>query len=109
MAEGLKALGIIAVIAGVTFLLRAMPFVLFPHGKTPPKYITYLGQVLPYAMIAMLIVYCLKDVSFTGASHGLPELLAIGVVSALHLWKRNTMLSISVGTVAYMLLIQKVF
>ena len=109
MAEGWKAFGIIAVIAAVTFLLRATPFVLFPHGKKPPKYVTYLGQVLPYAMIAMLIVYCLKDVSFGSPPHGLPELLAIGVVAALHLWNRNTMLSISVGTVVYMLLIQKVF
>lgn len=109
MAEGWKAFGIIAVIAAVTFLLRVTPFVLFPGGKTPPKFVTYLGQVLPYAMIAMLIVYCLKDASFAAAPYGLPELLAIGVVAVLHLWKRNTMLSISVGTVVYMILIQKVF
>ena len=109
MAEGWKALGIIAVMAGVTFLLRAAPFALFPQGTKPPEYVRYLGQVLPYAMIAMLIVYCLKDVSFVTQPYGLPELLAIGTVGALHLWKRNTMLSISVGTVVYMLLIQKVF
>ena len=109
MAEGWKILGIIAVMAAVTFMLRAGPFVLFPQGKKPPQYVRYLGQVLPYAMIAMLIVYCLKDVSFVTQPYGLPELLAIAVVSGIHLWKRNTMLSISVGTVVYMLLIQKVF
>lgn len=109
MAEGWKALAIIGVMALVTFLLRATPFVLFPKGKKPPHFVTYLGQVLPYAMIAMLIVYCLKDVSFGSAPHGLPELLAILAVAGLHLWKRNTMLSISVGTVFYMILIQKVF
>lgn len=109
MAEGWKAFGIIAVMAIVTYGLRAVPFVLFSGRKKPPRFVAYLGQVLPYAMIAMLIVYCLKDASFLAAPYGAPELLAIGVVTALHLWKRNTMLSISVGTVVYMILVQKVF
>ena len=109
MAHGIKAFLIIAVIAVVTYLLRAAPFLLFSNGKKPPAYVNYLGRVLPYAMIALLIVYCLKDVSITSGSHGLPELIAIAAEAALHLWKHNTMLSISIPTVLYMLLIQYVF
>ena len=105
----LQAVATIAVMALITFLTRVLPFLLFGRGGKPPRIILYLGTYLPAAVIAMLIVYCLKDVSFVAQPYGLPELLAIGTVGALHLWKRNTMLSISVGTVVYMLLIQKVF
>lgn len=95
---------IIAVSALVTAALRFMPFVLMRGEKTPP-YIAYLGRVLPYAIIAMLVVYCLKDVSVMTPPHGVPELIAGTVVVALHVWKRNTLLSIVGGTAVYMVLI----
>ena len=99
---------ILAVAAG-TMLTRFLPFLLFPAGKPTPKYIQYLGRVLPAAVFGMLVVYCLKNVQILSGSHGLPEAIAIAVVAALHLWKKNTLLSIAVGTVCYMLLVQVVF
>ena len=99
---------ILAVAAG-TMLTRFLPFVLFPADKPTPKYIRYLGKVLPAAVFGMLVVYCLKNVQILSGSHGLPEAIAIAVVAALHLWKKNTLLSIAVGTVCYMLLVQLVF
>ena len=99
---------ILAVAAG-TMLTRFLPFLLFPAGKPTPKYIQYLGRVLPAAVFGMLVVYCLKNVQILSGSHGLPEAIAIAVVAALHLWKKNTLLSIAVGTVCYMLLVQLVF
>ena len=99
---------IAAVVAG-TMLTRFLPFVLFPAGKPAPKYIKYLGKFLPAAVFGMLMIYCLKDVSVFGGSRGIPELISIGLVVALHLWKRQMLLSIAAGTVCYMLLIQFVF
>lgn len=98
---------ILAVVAG-TVLTRFLPFLIFPEGKTPPKYITYLGTVLPYAVIGLLVVYCLKDAVFS-AFHGLPELIAIVFIFVLHKWKKNTLLSIAGGTVLYMALVQNFF
>lgn len=98
---------ILAVVAG-TVLTRFLPFLIFPEGKTPPKYITYLGTVLPYAVIGLLVVYCLKDAVFS-AFHGLPELMAIVFIFVLHKWKKNTLLSIVGGTVLYMILVQNFF
>ena len=92
-----------------TVLTRFLPFLLFPAGKPTPKYIQYLGKVLPAAVFGLLVVYCLKNVSIFAGSHGIPELLAIVVVVALHLWKRQMLLSIAGGTVCYMLLIQFIF
>lgn len=92
-----------------TILTRFISFWLFPAGKETPKYIQYLGKVLPPAVFGMLVVYCLKDVSVLGGSHGLPELIAIVVVVALHLWKKQILLSIAGGTVVYMLMVQMVF
>ena len=92
-----------------TLLTRFLPFLLFPAGKPTPKYIQYLGKVLPAAVFGLLIVYSLKDVSVLTGSHGIPELLSIAVVVALHLWKRKMLLSIAGGTVCYMLLVQLVF
>ena len=92
-----------------TVLTRFLPFLLFPAGKPTPKYIQYLGKVLPAAVFGQLVVYCLKNVSIFAGSHGIPELLAIVVVVALHLWKRQMLLSIAGGTVCYMLLIQFIF
>lgn len=92
-----------------TMLTRFLPFLLFPAGKPTPKYIQYLGKVLPSAVFGLLIVYCLKGVSILGGSHGIPELISIVLVVLLHLWKRQMLLSIAGGTICYMLLIQLVF
>lgn len=99
----------IAIIVLATMLTRFLPFLLFPAGKPTPKYIQYLGKVLPAAVFSLLVVYCLKDVNIFGGSHGLPELIAIAVVVGLHLWKRQMLLSIAGGTICYMLLVQLVF
>lgn len=104
-----EALAVIAVIALTTVLTRALPFLIFPANKKAPAFINYLGQVLPFAMIGMLVVYCLKSVSVFKGSHALPELIAIALVVILHKWKHNLLLSIAGGTVIYMILIQAVF
>lgn len=98
---------LIAVMAGVTILIRFLPFLLF--RKHTPRPILYLGEVLPYAIMGMLVVYCLKPVSFIKGTHGIPELLAVLLVVILHKWKHNTLISIPAGTFFYMLLIQVVF
>lgn len=105
----IQSLIIILGIACATLLIRALPFILFPAGRKTPKYITYLGKVLPFAIIGMLVVYCLKGIRPASFPYALPELLAVIAVIALHLWKRNTLLSIGGGTLIYMLLIQFVF
>ena len=106
----LHAAGIVAVAALVTIALRLLPFMIFGGGgRQTPAYITYLGKVLPFAIMGMLVVFCLKGVSLTAAPYGLPEFLACGAVAALHVWKRNTLLSIAGGTVFYMVLVQMVF
>ena len=99
----------IAVVALGTMLTRFLPFLVFPAGKTTPRYVQYIGRVLPGAVFSLLVVYCLKNVSLLAAPHGLPEAIAIAVVAALHLWKRQMLLSIAGGTVCYMLLVQCVF
>ena len=95
----------LAVVLG-TVLTRFLSFWLFPAGKKTPKYIAYLGKVLPAAVFGMLVVYCLKNVTVLTGGHGLPELIAIAAVVLLHLWKKHTLLSIAGGTVVYMLLVQ---
>ncbi len=102
-----KILTIIAVVLG-TMATRFLPFFLFPEGKTPPKYISYLGGVLPCAAIGFLVVYSLKDAVFS-AFHGLPEFLSILLIILLHRWRKNTLLSIGAGTVFYMYLVQTWF
>ena len=99
----------IAMVALGTAITRYLPFLLFPEGKKTPAFITYLGKVLPYAVMAMLVVFCLKNVSFLSTPHGIPEAIASAMVVALHVWKKNTLLSIVGGTVCYMLLVQLVF
>ena len=99
-------LTVLALAAGVQ-LTRWLPFLLF-KGE-PPAVVTYLGRVLPCATMGLLVVYCLKGVSLFAAPHGLPELLAIAAVAALHKWKGNVLLSIAGGTVLYMVLVQVVF
>ena len=100
---------LIAVIALVTIALRFLPFVIFSGKRQTPAYISYLGKVLPFSIMGMLVIYCLRNISFSAAPFGIPELLSCAVVAALHLWKRNTLLSIAAGTVFYMLLVQTVF
>lgn len=103
-----QAVTIAAVVLG-TMLTRFLPFLVFPAGRKTPKYVEYLGKVLPGAVFGLLVIYCLKSVSvFTGA-HGLPELISILVVAGLHLWKKQMLISIAGGTVCYMLLVQLVF
>ena len=99
----------IAVIALVTAALRFLPFLIFGENRKTPPLVSYLGKVLPYAIMGMLVIYCLKGVSFTAAPFGIPELIGCSVVTLLHIWKRNTLLSIGAGTVCYMLLVQLIF
>ena len=104
----LHSAALIAVIALVTAILRFLPFVLLRGRQTPP-FIAYLGKVLPFAIMGMLVVYCLRHISFASVSAFLPELLACAAVVLIHVWKRNTLLSILTGTVLYMVLVQFVF
>lgn len=99
----------IAMIVLGTLLTRFLPFLVFPPGKETPGYVRYLGKVLPAAVFGMLVVYSLKDVSVLTGNHGIPQLLAVLLVIALHKWKRQMLLSIAGGTVFYMILVQVVF
>lgn len=99
----------IAVIALVTAVLRFLPFLIFGENRKTPPLVSYLGQVLPYSIMGMLVVYCLKGVSITSFPFGIPEIIGCLAVTLLHIWKRNTLLSIGAGTVCYMLLVQFVF
>lgn len=104
-----QALITVGIIAAVTLLTRALPFLLFPADRQTPPFVLYLGKALPYAIIGMLVVYCLKDTQPAAAPHGLPEALGVLAVSALYLWRRNTLLAIAGGTALYMALVQLVF
>ena len=99
----------ISLCAAGTMLTRFLPFIVFRADKPTPKYVQYIGNALPGAIFGMLVVYCLKDVTILGGSHGIPEAIAIVVVIALYLWRRNMLISIAGGTVFYMLLLQFVF
>lgn len=99
----------IALCALATLITRFLPFLVFSPQRPTPKYIQYLGKALPAAIFGMLVIYCLKNVSLFTGSHGLPELLAIGATAAIHLWKRQMLLSVAGGTVFYMILVQWVF
>ena len=105
----MQAFVIIVVISVGTQITRWLPFWLFPENKKPPAVVEYLGHVLPPAMMGLLVVYCLKGVSWTTAPHGAPEILAVAAVAVLHKWKGNVLLSIAGGTVLYMVLVQIVF
>ena len=94
---------------GMSFATRLVPFVLFGRKRTVPRIVVFLGNVLPPAIIATLIVYCLKSVNLLAFPSGIPELISIAAVVLLHLWKRNTLLSVGAGTICYMILIQCVF
>ncbi len=98
----------IAFVVFGTMLTRFLPFLIFPEGKAPPLYISYLGTVLPYAAIGLLVAYCFKDAVFTPL-HGLPEIISSVFIFVIHKWKKSTLLSISTGTILYMFLMQNIF
>lgn len=104
-----NSLAIIFVVSVCTLLTRALPFMIFGGKRQVPKVVRYLGKVLPPAIMAILVVYCMKSVDFLSGTHGLPEIIASLVVVVLHLWKKNTLLSIGMGTVCYMIMVQGVF
>lgn len=104
MDNVIHSLLLVAVMAGVTAFLRFLPFLIF--SKSTPKFVLYLGEVLPYAIMAMLVIYCLKGISFAERPYGLPELLSVAGVAALHKWRHNTLLSILGGTILYMALLR---
>lgn len=104
-----QALITIGAVALATILLRFLPFLLFSGKKQTPKFISYLGLVLPYAAMGLLVVYCIKDVTPLAYPYGAPEAIAVVAVAALQLIKKNALLSIGAGTVLYMVLVQIVF
>lgn len=103
--HGILTVGVIALI---TAGLRFLPFLIFRSRKTP-EFVAYLGKVLPCAIMGMLVIYCLRNISFASLSAFLPELLACALVALIHIWKRNTLLSILSGTLFYMILVQLIF
>lgn len=108
MTLGQQVITISMVILG-TVITRFLPFIVFPVNKPTPKFIQYLGKMLPSAVLGMLVIYSLKDVDVFNGYHGIPELIAIMVVVGLHFWKKQMLLSIAAGTITYMLLVQLVF
>ena len=105
--NSMHAAALVAAMSVMTILTRFLPFIVF--RKNTPQYITYLGKVLPPAIIGMLVIYCLKDVSLLAKPFGIPELIAAACVVGLQVWKRNSLISILTGTVLYMVLVQMVF
>jgi branched-subunit amino acid transport protein AzlD len=105
----IQAFIIIFMVALGTIITRFLPFVLFKGTKSNNSYISYLGQVLPYSAVGLLVVYCLKGVNFKSPTYGIPEVVAVICIAVLHYWKENTLLSIGAGTVIYMVLVQAVF
>lgn len=105
----LPSLMFFGVISLTTIVIRSLPFIVFPENRKPPDYVLYLGKVLPYTIIGMLVVYCLKDVSFIKAPYGIAEAISILLIVILHIWKKNTLLSIGAGTLLYMILINVSF
>ena len=97
---------VIAVMAIVTIALRFLPFIVFDHGEQLPEWITYLGKVLPPAIMSMLLVYCLRNINLVEGNHGFPEVICVGIAMLIHNWKRNTLLSIGVSTLLYMIIMQ---
>ena len=97
---------LIAVIALVTIALRFLPFVIFSGKRQTPAYISYLGKVLPFSIMGMLVIYCYKTIDLTSSTHGIPEILAGLVVAGLQFWMKNMFVSICVGTALYMVLIR---
>ena len=109
MPDYTHALIIMLVMGGCVLLTRILPVIIFGRSERVPEFILYLGKVIPYTAMGLLIVYCLRDVSILGGTHGVPELIAMAVVVASYLWKRNTIVSVVLGTAVYMVLLQMVF
>ena len=109
MSEFARSAALVAVIAAVTALTRFLPFLLFGGKRQPPRAIAYLGRALPCAIMGMLVVYCLRNVTPLSPPYGIPEAVGVAAAAALHIWKRNTLLSIGASTAVYMLLVQLVF
>ena len=109
MPDPKHALLVILVMGAATLLTRLLPVLIFGRGEKVPDFVMYLGRVVPYTAMGLLIVYCLRDVSFLSGSRGLPEAVALGIVAASYLWKRNTIASVVSGTLVYMLLVQRIF
>lgn len=109
MITAMDSLTIILVVALCTFVTRALPFLVFKHADELPHRIVYLGRVLPMAIMFCLIVYCLRDTAFFLYPYGIPQLLGVAFVVILHIWKRNNMISIIGGTIAYMIMVQFIF
>ena len=105
--NSMHAAALVAAMSVMTILTRFLPFIVF--RKNTPRYITYLGKVLPPAIIGMLVIYCLKDVSLMAKPFGIPEMIAAACVVGLQVWRRNSLVSILTGTVVYMVLVQVVF
>ncbi len=104
-----SALAIVCTVAAVTVFCRALPFLFFRGSRPVPQAVTYLGLALPYAVISLLVVYCLRGIDLSASPFGAPELIASALTVLVHLWKRNNLLSIGVATVAYMLMVQFLF
>lgn len=109
MLNNTEAIICIIIVAVCTFLTRSLPFMLFGGKREVPQCILYLGKILPPAVMCILVIYCLRDISFSSAQNFLPQVISVIIVAALHLWKRSNLLSIGAGTVIYMLLVQFVF
>ncbi len=103
------SIAIITVVAGCTVFIRSIPFLIFGGKREVPEFIHYLGNFLPAAIMATLVVYCLRNVDLLKGNHGLPELIATGLVILLHSWKKNILLTVSVSTICYMIMIQAIF
>lgn len=100
---------LILIMAVVTFSTRLFPFLFFSKNKKPSAFVTYLGKYLPFAMIAMLVIYCLKDVDFFSIQSLAPEIISISIIVFLHIWKKNFLISMGCGTFIYMFLVQVIF
>ena len=109
MSNNTQAMALILTMTAVTMATRFLPFLLLGDKRKTPPFVAYLGKVLPYAIMGMLVVYCLKGVSVTRISSAVPAALGVGITAGLHLWKHNTLLSILGGTAVYMILVQMVF
>ena len=109
MVDYKHAMLILLVMGAVTFATRIVPVLIFGRGEKVPDVIMYLGKVVPFTAMGLLIVYCLRDTHVLTGSHAIPEILAMAVVALSYLWKRNSIFSVVVGTIVYMVLVQKVF
>jgi branched-subunit amino acid transport protein AzlD len=109
MTDYRHAMIVIAAMGLAVLATRIVPVLIFGRGEKVPDFILYLGRVVPYTAMGLLIVYCLRDMPVLEAPHGLPELISLAVVTVTYLWKRNTIMSVVIGTALYMFLVQSVF